>query len=96
MYLYKKQNRAQIELEYGNQLLKLSETFHTQDENFSVLSNTTEMNARAHMDLSDNIKNLLQVPLTNYFKEQETIKSFVRFLLLQEKKKKDCLKVLYR
>ncbi|GAA5809039.1 hypothetical protein MFLAVUS_002442 [Mucor flavus] len=69
--------RAQIELEYGNQLLKLSETFHTQDENFSVLSNTTEMNARAHMDLSDNIKNLLQVPLTNYFKEQETIKSFM-------------------
>ncbi|KAI8090640.1 hypothetical protein BDF21DRAFT_194504 [Thamnidium elegans] len=69
--------RAQIELEYGNQLLKLSETFHTQDENFSVLSNTTEINARAHMDLSDNIKNLLEIPLKDYFKEQETIKSFM-------------------
>lgn len=50
------------------------------------------MNARAHMDLSDNIKNLLQVPLTDYFKEQEVIKSFVRFFYYKTKKR-DCLKV---
>ncbi|KAI9365324.1 hypothetical protein BD770DRAFT_378282 [Pilaira anomala] len=70
--------RAQIELEYGTQLLKLSETFNTQhDENFNIISNTTEMNARAHMDLSENIKNLLEIPLNNYFKEQENIKLFM-------------------
>lgn len=35
------------------------------------------MNARAHIDLGDNIKNLLELPLNNYLKDQEHIQAFV-------------------
>ncbi|KAG2196466.1 hypothetical protein INT47_012667 [Mucor saturninus] len=70
--------RARIEQEYGNQLLKLSETFNIQhEEEFSIISNTTEMNARAHIDLGDNIKNLLELPLTDYVQDQVNIQTFM-------------------
>lgn len=35
------------------------------------------MNARAHIDLGDNIRNLLELPLTDYVQDQENIQTFV-------------------
>lgn len=70
--------RAQIEEEYGNALLKLSQSYEVEDR-FSTISTASEMSARAHLDLSQNIRNMLQIPLENYMKEQESIKIFVTY-----------------
>jgi hypothetical protein len=35
------------------------------------------MSARAHMDLSQNIQNLIESPLNEFLSDQENIKSFV-------------------
>lgn len=74
--------RAQVEEEYGNQLLKLAELFENNiqhEDNFNIISNTTEMSARAHIDLSQNIKNLLELPLNDFINETDNIKSYVSY-----------------
>ncbi|KAI8644338.1 hypothetical protein BD408DRAFT_122566 [Parasitella parasitica] len=71
--------RAQIEEEYGNQLLQLSESLHQIEECFGSILTTSEMTARAHIDLGQNIRNLLQVPLETYVTDQETVKIFVTY-----------------
>lgn len=72
--------RVRIEEEYGSQLLKLSQLFtnNTQHEDsFDIISHTTEMTARAHIDLSQNIKNLLELPLNDFLKGQEHVKHYM-------------------
>ena len=46
------------------------------------MTNTTEMSARAHIDLSVNIRNLLELPLADYIKEQTQIRLYVCYSCL--------------
>lgn len=54
-------------------------------ENFNIISNTTEMSARAHIDLSQNIRNLLESPLNDFVNDQENIKAFVSLTVVIER-----------
>ncbi|KAI7897816.1 uncharacterized protein BX663DRAFT_526977 [Cokeromyces recurvatus] len=65
--------RVQIEEEYGNELMKLSQLY--MEESFQALSTSTEMSARAHIDLSQDIKSMLEIPLEKYLNDRESIKS---------------------
>lgn len=71
--------RAQIEEEYGNQLLELSESSHQIEECFGALLTSSEMSARAHIDLSQNMRNMVELPLQSYVTDQENIKLFVTY-----------------
>ncbi|CEP12786.1 hypothetical protein [Parasitella parasitica] len=74
------QKRAQIEEEYGNQLLQLSESLHQIEECFGSIVTTSEMTARAHIDLGQNIRNMLELPLDTYLKDQESMSNQMREL----------------
>ncbi|KAG1104117.1 hypothetical protein G6F42_017134 [Rhizopus arrhizus] len=69
--------RAQIEEEYGNQLLALAESSHQIEECFSTILTSSELSARAHVDLGQNIRNMLELPLKSYLTDQENIKIFM-------------------
>ncbi|KAL0142491.1 hypothetical protein V8B55DRAFT_1498536 [Mucor lusitanicus] len=69
--------RAQIEEVYGKQLLELAEASHHIEECFSTILTSSEMSARAHVDLSQNIRNMLELPLKSYLTDQESIKMFM-------------------
>ncbi|KAL9541049.1 hypothetical protein MBANPS3_009341 [Mucor bainieri] len=71
--------RAHIEEAYGNQLLELAESSHHIEECFGTILTSSEMSARAHVDLSQNIRNMLELPLKSYLTDQESIKLFVTF-----------------
>ncbi|KAK4518839.1 uncharacterized protein ATC70_009063 [Mucor velutinosus] len=71
--------RAQIEEAYGNQLLELAESSHQIEECFSTILTSSEMSARAHVDLGQYIRNMLELPLKNYLADQENIKMFVTY-----------------
>ncbi|KAI8971061.1 hypothetical protein BDB01DRAFT_812597 [Pilobolus umbonatus] len=76
LYSFFKQ-RAQIEEDYGKQLLKLSESiiFHDDIECLEILPTTTEVMARAHIELGQNIKHLIEVPLHSFVSEHSILKT---------------------
>ncbi|KAH8556285.1 hypothetical protein BGW37DRAFT_6909 [Umbelopsis sp. PMI_123] len=69
--------RAQIEEEYGERLLKLSQQTlgsveqGTFSESLSQIPSAIEDTARAHMDLAEKLKKHLEFPLTGFVKEQK-------------------------
>lgn len=60
-------------------MLELSESSHQIEECFSTILTSSEMSARAHVDLSQNIRNMLELPLKSYLTDQESIKIFVTY-----------------
>jgi hypothetical protein len=44
------------------------------------------MSARAHIDLSQNIRNMLELPLQSYLTDQQSIKIFVTYEEIVQKK----------
>ncbi|KAI8887103.1 hypothetical protein K501DRAFT_176098 [Backusella circina FSU 941] len=79
------QSRAEIEQEYGDKLLKLSQNTNISQneeessfaETLSHISSTLETTARAHIDLAQKFKDHLEVPLDNFIKEQRDIRKSV-------------------
>ncbi|CAO3691618.1 unnamed protein product [Rhizopus stolonifer] len=69
------QQRMQIEEDYGKRLLNLSQTIlPDSDENpFDILLSTTETTARAHVELSQNINDMLKAPFDHYLKQQQIL-----------------------
>ncbi|ORZ25051.1 hypothetical protein BCR42DRAFT_399279 [Absidia repens] len=71
--------RSQMEGEYGDRLLKLSQLIVGQDddgtlaESLSHIPSALETTARAHMDLAQQLLHHLQSPLDNFIKEQGEI-----------------------
>ena len=78
-------NRAQIEQDYGERLLKLSqirlseseEPSSTFAETLHSIPTATEAAARAHIDLAQQIHHLLETPLSAFIKEQKTVRKSV-------------------
>lgn len=77
--------RAQIEQEYGERLLKLSQIHLNEAEDsqstiFETLGSlpvAMEAAARAHIDLAQQMHHLLETPLANFIKEQKTLRKKV-------------------
>ncbi|KAI9322468.1 hypothetical protein BX666DRAFT_2022942 [Dichotomocladium elegans] len=75
-------NRAHIEQEYGERLLKLSqihlsgteESHSTFSELLESVPTATEAAARAHIDLAQQIHHLLEAPLVGFIKEQKAVR----------------------
>ncbi|KAI8076762.1 uncharacterized protein BX664DRAFT_343870 [Halteromyces radiatus] len=71
--------RSQMEGDYGDQLLKLSQLIVGQDEDgtlaesLSHIPSALETTARAHMDLAQQLQHHLQSPLDNFIKEQSDL-----------------------
>ncbi|KAI9027431.1 hypothetical protein CLU79DRAFT_739188 [Phycomyces nitens] len=73
------EKRARIEEEYGQRLLNLSEISLSEfEENYSTFSESlesiptaTEAAARAHIDLAQHIKQLLETPLAGFIRNQK-------------------------
>ncbi|KAG2223234.1 hypothetical protein INT45_006115 [Circinella minor] len=73
---------AQIEQDYGERLLKLSqirlseneEPSSTFAETLHSIPTATEAAARAHIDLAQQIHHLLETPLSAFIKEQKTVR----------------------
>ncbi|KAI9286920.1 hypothetical protein BC943DRAFT_320269 [Umbelopsis sp. AD052] len=69
--------RSQIEEEYGEKLLKLSQQTlgsveqGTFSESLSQIPSAMEATARAHLDLSEKLKKFLEFPLTGFVKDQK-------------------------
>ncbi|KAG0167608.1 hypothetical protein DFQ30_005866 [Apophysomyces sp. BC1015] len=84
----KQYNEAQIEEEYGEKLLKLSqinlaeyeEPLSTFAESLHNIPSATEAAARAHIDLAQQISQLLQTPLAGFVKEQKQLRKMVSYL----------------
>lgn len=72
----------QIEEDYGKRLLNLSQTIlPDSDENpFNILLSTTETTARAHVELSQNINDMLKAPFDHYVKQQHVLGHAVKKL----------------
>ncbi|KAG1450882.1 hypothetical protein G6F55_009465 [Rhizopus delemar] len=75
------ESRAQIEQEYGEKLLKLSatSTFDKYEEGsfaetLSCIPSALETTARAHIDLSQQLRGHLEMPLNEFLKEQREIR----------------------
>ncbi|KAI7856069.1 hypothetical protein BDC45DRAFT_504237 [Circinella umbellata] len=76
------EKRAQIEQDYGERLLKLSqirlseneEPSSTFAETLHSIPTATEAAARAHIDLAQQIHHLLETPLSAFIKEQKTVR----------------------
>lgn len=77
--------RAQIEQEYGERLLKLSQiqlldgegADSTFGELLESVPTATEATARAHIDLAQQIHHLLEVPLAGFIKDQKAVRKAV-------------------
>ncbi|KAI9274489.1 hypothetical protein BDA99DRAFT_555917 [Phascolomyces articulosus] len=73
---------AQIEQDYGERLLKLSqirlseseEPSSTFSETLQSIPTATEAAARAHIDLAQQIHHLLETPLSAFIKEQKAVR----------------------
>ncbi|CDH48702.1 cell division control protein [Lichtheimia corymbifera JMRC:FSU:9682] len=76
------EKRAQIEQEYGERLLKLSQiqlldgegADSTFGELLESVPTATEATARAHIDLAQQIHHLLEVPLAGFIKDQKAVR----------------------
>ena len=77
--------RAQIEQEYGERLLKLSQIqlLDSEDGNntfgelLESVPTATEATARAHIDLAQQIHHLLEAPLAGFIKDQKAVRKSV-------------------
>ncbi|KAL0076505.1 hypothetical protein F4703DRAFT_1883789 [Phycomyces blakesleeanus] len=73
------EKRARIEEEYGQRLLQLSEislsefeeSYSTFSESLESIPTATEAAARAHIDLAQHIKQLLETPLAGFIRNQK-------------------------
>lgn len=69
-------NRSQIEEDYGERLLKLSQLIvgqaeeGTLSESLSHIPSALETTARAHLDLAQQLKHQLEAPLDGFLREQ--------------------------
>lgn len=70
--------RVQIEQEYGNRLYKLSQSIL--ESPFDVLLSTTEITARTHIELSQNISEMLEIPWMQHLKQQQASRHAVNTL----------------
>jgi hypothetical protein len=70
--------RVQIEQEYGNRLYKLSQSIL--ESPFDVLLSTTEITARTHIELSQNISEMLEIPWMHHLKQQQASRHAVNTL----------------
>lgn len=75
------ESRAHIEQEYGERLLKLSATSKVGEyeegsfaETLSRIPSTLETTARAHIDLAQQLRDHLEMPLDGFLKEQRDIR----------------------
>ncbi|KAI7885859.1 hypothetical protein K492DRAFT_203668 [Lichtheimia hyalospora FSU 10163] len=76
------EKRAQIEQEYGERLLKLSQIrlLDSEDGNntfgelLESVPTATEATARAHIDLAQQIHHLLEAPLAGFIKDQKAVR----------------------
>ncbi|KAI9251556.1 hypothetical protein BY458DRAFT_523827 [Sporodiniella umbellata] len=75
------ESRAHIEQEYGERLLKLSATSKIGQceegsfaETLSRIPSTLETTARAHIDLAQQLRDHLEMPLDGFLKEQREIR----------------------
>lgn len=79
-------DRAQIEQEYGEKLMKLSQLslseFEEPQTSMSEILESvpiaTEATARAHTDLAQQIHHLLESPLASFIKDQKSLRKAVR------------------
>jgi hypothetical protein len=77
--------RAQIEEDYGERLLKLSQQAlgsveqGTFVESLSQIPVAMEATARAHMDLSQKLKSHLEIPLSGFVKDQKDTRKSVSY-----------------
>ncbi|ORE04048.1 hypothetical protein BCV72DRAFT_212119 [Rhizopus microsporus var. microsporus] len=76
--------RAQIEQEYGERLLKLAATSRVGEheegsfaETLSRIPSTLETTGRAHIDLAQQLRDHLEIPLDGFLKEQRDIRKSV-------------------
>ncbi|KAG0769166.1 hypothetical protein G6F57_001330 [Rhizopus arrhizus] len=70
------QQRVQIEQEYGNRLYKLSQSIL--ESPFDVLLSTTEITARTHIELSQNISEMLEIPWMHHLKQQQASRHAIK------------------
>ena len=81
--LYCSYIRSQIEEDYGERLLKLSQLIvgqseeGTLSESLSHIPSALETTARAHLDLAQQLKHHLETPLDGFVKEQRDIRRLV-------------------
>ncbi|CEG82434.1 hypothetical protein RMATCC62417_16505 [Rhizopus microsporus] len=75
------ESRAQIEQEYGERLLKLAATSRVGEheegsfaETLSRIPSTLETTGRAHIDLAQQLRDHLEIPLDGFLKEQREIR----------------------
>ncbi|KAI9496995.1 hypothetical protein BDB00DRAFT_785100 [Zychaea mexicana] len=76
------EKRAQIEQDYGERLLKLSQIRLSESEEASStfadtlqsIPTATEAAARAHIDLAQQIHHLLETPLSAFIREQKAVR----------------------
>lgn len=78
------QIRAQIEQEYGERLLRLAATSKIGEheegsfaETLSRIPSTLETTGRAHIDLAQQLRDHLEIPLDGFLKEQREIRKKV-------------------
>ncbi|KAI8338241.1 hypothetical protein BC941DRAFT_352146 [Chlamydoabsidia padenii] len=77
-------NRSEMESDYGDRLLKLSQLIVGQDEDgtlaesLSHIPSALETTARAHMDLAQQLQHHLHSPLDSFIKEQNNLYNMVR------------------
>ena len=80
--------RAQIEEEYGERLLKLSQqTLGTVEqgsfsESLTQIPSAMEATARAHLDLAEKLKKFLEFPLTGFVRDQKDTRKAVSLSLM--------------
>ncbi|KAI9246411.1 hypothetical protein EDC94DRAFT_529563 [Helicostylum pulchrum] len=80
------QRRASIEQDYGERLLKLAQNSRigefeedTFAETLLRIPSALETTARAHIDLAQQMKDHLEVPLGGFLKDQRDVRKVVKF-----------------
>jgi hypothetical protein len=81
-------NSAQLEEDYGERLLQIAQSPVGDHEEFgSTFSETlsdipaaTEAAARAHLDLAQQIKHHLEIPLAGFVQDQKEVRQAVRII----------------
>jgi hypothetical protein len=76
---------ASIEQDYGNRLLKLAQTSRIGEfeensfaETLSRIPSALETTARAHIDLAQQLKDHLEVPLDGFLRDQRDVRKMVK------------------
>jgi hypothetical protein len=85
IFYFMKYNSAQLEEEYGDRLLQIAQSpLGDHEEYGSTFSDTlndipaaTEAAARAHLDLAQQIKHHLELPLSTFVKDQKEVRQAV-------------------